>query len=289
MGLAELIKVGASLSRQTISIQTATATSGSASLGPTYGILAIETDIPCRVRLYDDLASLINAGEVSRTFGDTNVSASVALIGDFSMSLAATQQTVDPMLYSVNTGFTYYRIESAVSPPTIKVTRFLLEDSSITATMGTQYTTANRRTLPSISASLASNGITSGSLSDSTIPQTYLFVSASLSNSTHRARLRLYSYSSSLYDTTEKNRVFSTEPSSSARLLADIIMSGSEITNFTPKIIGANLQNMGNDLSLIRGNTSLISGENKLYYVLENVGASLAAITASLHVYSLED
>jgi hypothetical protein len=70
-----------------------------------------------------------------------------------------------------------------------------------------------------------------------------------------------------------------------------MILSGSETTYFTPKIIGANLQTMGTDLNAIRTDRVAIVGLNELYYVIQNPNTSgpILPISASIHVFSLED
>lgn len=209
------------------------------------------------------------------------------------MSLANTEYTIDPITYgvTVNPGnqLSYYRVENAVSPPVIQLTTYLLEDRRITADPNSSYPLENRRTLPVIQASLAANATASGILANSSIPVTYLLVSASLSDSSHFARLRLYNTSASLTDTAERARQFENEPSASTGLIADMILTGSETTYFVPKIIGANLNNMGSNLILAYADRGKTDGDNELYYHLENKGAAPASITASLHVYTLED
>lgn len=284
MGLREQLRAGATLTRDVITFTGNGTGSGSVSLGKAYTILSIETNSPCRLRLYDLEGSRDSPAEISRPFGNTNISASIALVGDFSMS-AAGMHTVTPALYGVPadtvTGLTYYRLEESPSA-TIQVSRYLLDDSAVVSV-------DNRRLLPIITSSLAVNALSSGTLSGPLIPQTYLLVSASLGTGTHKARLRLYFTSHSLENTDEKNRPFSTEPSASAKLLVDAILSGSETSYFVPKIIGANLANMGSDLNLLVNNETLMSGENELYYVLQNVGVATANISASVHVFALED
>jgi hypothetical protein len=101
----------------------------------------------------------------------------------------------------------------------------------------------------------------------------------------------LYTTSGSFSDTVEVNRSFTTESSATSKLIMDAIMSGSETTYFVPKIIGANLKNMGIDLNLIRNNSDKIMGANELYYILQNANTTggTVAISASLHLFSLED
>jgi len=292
MGLAEQIKAGATLNRVTTRFtSSAASTSGSVSLGSAYAVLSVQTDSSSsRVRLYDTLASLQDAAEISRVFGDTNVSASVSLIGDFSMSAAGTY-TVDPTLYAVTEtgGLTYFRAEPAAQR-NITITRYIIEDELVPTSPGTFYTVSNRRSLSAISASLNASAFASGTIASSTVPKTYLLVSASIeSNPAHFARLRLYSTTGSLTNVTEVSRSFATEPAASTNIIADMILTGSKTTYFTPKIVGANLTNVQNLLTMY-GNSSLIAGTSAMYYILQNIsGAGPHSITASLHVYSLED
>lgn len=292
MGLAEQIRAGAVLERINTTFLTSPSGSGSVSLGSAYALLGVQTDTPCRIRFYDNTASRDDAGEISRAFGNPNISASIALVADISMSVAG-KYSIDPVLYgmasSLSNPLTYYRVTPSASF-TVIVSTYSIEDSSIPSGVG-DYTISNRRGFPTFtgSSAIAAGGMVSGTIENSIIPQTYLLISASLDNAAHRARLRFYSTSGSLYDSVEKARAFSTEPSASANLIVDMILSGSQITYFTPKIMGSNIQNISTNLSEIRGNDARISGKNELYYILQNVGASSAAISASVHVYSLED
>lgn len=288
MGLAEQVLAGGNLERKSISFTTDVSGIGTASLGSAYVLTNIQTNAPCRLRLYDDATSRDLGTEVNRVFGNTSIPDTVALIADFSMSSAGAY-IVDPVMYSVspdssNNARTYYRI----TPPSatqVTIDVYNLEDASLDGIIA-----GNRKTLLPITTngSISSGTQRSGSLVDGSIPRTYLLVSASLGTSAHRARVRLYSASGSLYDSTEKSRPFSVEPSASACLIADMILSGSSVTKFTPKIVGTNIQNMTN-LAVMRGTEALIEGKNELYYIIENVGPSSANITANVHVYSLEN
>lgn len=294
MGLAEQIKAGAKLTRDNVDI-TDTVGSGSVVLGGTFAILSLQngnSSSPVRLRMYDTSTSMEDATEKARVFGNTNVPANISLVGDFSMS-AGGIYSIDPVLFghsrTTATPAVYYRIEPSGSQ--VKINRYLIEDTSVPATLNTAYDIDNRRHFPAITGSLAAGAMVSGTLATATIPTTFILISASLSNTSHIARLRLYGYSNSIYDTTEKNRIFSVEPSASVRLIADMVISGSENLNFSPKIIAANLQNLGTSLDDIKGNDNLIMGENEIYYILENANSSggTVPISASLYVYALED
>ena len=188
------------------------------------------------------------------------------------------------------TELSYYRVDSAVSPPQIQITKYLLEDISKPPTVGTAYTTANRRSFDLKVSSLSTNASASGAFADGmSVPLTYLLVSASVSGTNNVVRLRLYSNSAPIYNQVEKTRAFENEPTGSVPLILDAFLSGSETTYFVPKIIGANLQNMGTDLIPLRLNRENVYGENELYYVIENKGSVTTTVTASLHLYALED
>jgi hypothetical protein len=286
MGLLEYVRAGVVLERNTVSTQTTSDLSGSISLGSAYALLSIEVTNPCRFRLYDNLNSVQSEGEISRTFDDISVSSSIGLVGDFSMS-AAGIYSIDPVLYGVSSDssqLAYYRIDGIINNeyPSVKLTKVLLENSSILS--------SSRVNFPIISANLAQGNLISGIISNATIPTTYLLVSASNTQNSYISRLRLYNMSTALSDVLEVSRSFSTE-SISNNLLVDMILSGSEITYFSPKIIGANIENMGTDLSTLLTNRNRIEGNNEIYYILQNISSSAGTvpISASIHVFSLEN
>jgi hypothetical protein len=287
MGLAEYVKLGAGLQRTTVNLQTTLVRSGSLDLGSAYVLLSMQVTAPCRLRLYDNIQSLNDTAERTRAFNNTNISASTALIGDFTMS--AGTYTIDPVVYGVVqdpiSRLTYYRIDNAEpsTVPYIEFNRYLLENSAIS--------TLSRRNMPILTASLAANALVSGTIYNSEIPTTYLLVSASVTGSGAPVRLRLYSTSHSLANETEKSRSFASESTATSGLIVDAIMSASEITHFVPKIVGVNLKNMGTNLNSIRNNIETIIGETEIYYLLQNANTSGGSvpISASLHIFSLED
>lgn len=288
MGLAEYLIDGVKLTRDRIELQTDQTGSGSVNLGSSYVLLSITTDVPCRLRLYDDITSRNSEGEKNRPFQNISVSASTALIGDFSMSTAGIY-TIDPVVYGIvkdaPSKLTYYLINGVSSAPYPKIVfnRYLMEDSSVSV--------ISRKQLPVIQHTLGPTNYASGILTGPEIPRTYLLVSASVSDPTAIARIRLYSTSQSLYNVTEISRSFATESQENSKLIVDALLSGSEITYFVPKIVGVNLSTMGTDLNFIKSSTEKIMGVNQLYYILQNAETSgiVKSISVSLHVFSLED
>jgi hypothetical protein len=203
---------------------------------------------------------------------------------------AAGKYTIDPVTYGIisdpSSNLTYYRVDGTFtgSAPSITLNRFTLENSSISI--------ESRKTIQYITASLNAGALVSGKLETSTVPNVYLLVSASITNPAAFARLRLYSTSGSLSVISEASRSFATE-SVAKDLIADIIISGSQTTYFSPKIIGANMETVGYDsssISKLQNNRSLLIGNRSLFYILQNAGVSGPVnISASLHVFSLGD
>jgi hypothetical protein len=298
MGLEEHIKAGAQLTRNIIT-NTLPTGSGSINLGSVYGILRLQNDIPARLRLYDTEESRDNISEISRPFGVFPPVSTISLVADFSMSSAGTY-TIAPAVFgmcsSSTSPTTFYRLETTTGQPSqslLSITRYLMEDSLVIPDPLTFYTINNRRTLTIQSSTTMSNDtiINSGTLSTGTetIPQTFLMISASLANTQQEARVRLYATSSAVNNTTEKNRPFATEPSESVMLLVDAIISGSDVLYFSPKIFGANLETMGDDLSVTATSLSKITGKNEMYYYIQNLSGFSANPEIKFSIYSLED
>jgi hypothetical protein len=285
MGLAQYINGGHVLKRETLTFTTSEDGSGSLDLGSAYALLAISTNIPCRLRLYDNESSLNDATEIARDFSNKSIPPSLALIGDFIIDVGV--HTIDPVLYGVVENpidrLTYYRIDN--TPAIVSFTRYLLEDSTIATT--------NRKNVPAITGSLSADQLVSGTLASEQISRTYLLVSASLSENTNvLTRLRLYATTASFTSTAEKARPFSTEPAANVNLIVDAILPPADRTTyFVPKIIGANLQTMGNNLDTIKFSTTALRGKNEMYYILQNIESSGGAspVTASVHIFSFED
>jgi hypothetical protein len=283
MGLLEQLNAGAVLDRQSISFTVDAAGSGSFAIGSAAILLNIANSQACRLRLYDDVASRDNASEINRSFITSSVEQNIALVADISMS-AVGEYAIDPTLYSVSEDKNlYYRIDEIGNTPTIRITSFLLEDDSVV------LPNPSKRTLTSISALLGPGELSSGSLTTAPeTPKIFLLVSASL-DSGDFARIRLYNKFSSIEDSSEKSRPFSTEPSASVGLIVDAVITGSigsGILHFSPKIVGVNLNNLQTDLL-----DTQVDGQNEMYYILQNASSSGApvTITTSLHIFAIED
>lgn len=296
MGLEEHIKAGAQLARNTHTATLPTG-SGSINLGSVFGILRLQSDVPIRLRLYDTEASRDDATEISRPFGILSATSSIALIADFSMSTAGTYN-IEPMVFGLCSSsispLSFYRLETATGQPSqsaLRITVFDFEDGAVVPDPFTFYQTSNRRTLTIQATSSMSDGTGgAGTLSSTlTVPQTYMMISASLANTSSQARVRLYATSSALKNATEHARSFSIEPSESVMLLVDAIISGSDTLYFYPKIFGANLETMGDDLTVTETDITKIIGNNEVYYYVDNLSGFTANPEIKFAVYSVED
>lgn len=296
MGLEEHIKAGAQLNRNTY-VATLPTGSGSINLGSVFGILRLQSDIPIRFRLYDTEASRDNITEINRPFGVLSPTSSVSLIADFSMSAAGTYN-IEPMVFGLCTSsispLSFYRLETATGQPSqsaIRVTTFSFEDGTVIPDPNTFYTISNRRTLTIQSTGSMSIGTGGGGIlsTGTTIPQTFLMVSASLAHTSLQARLRLYATSSAIINTTEQARSFGVEPSENVMLLVDAIISGSDTLYFYPKLFGANLETMGDNLAVTEESISKIIGKSEMYYYIDNLSGVTANPEIKFAVYSMED
>jgi hypothetical protein len=282
MGLLQQINAGAILDRESISFAVNAIGSGSIEIGSAAILLNISNSQPCRLRLYDDVASRDNVTEISRPFTSSFVEQNIALVADVSMSSIG-NYPIDPALYSVSQDKNlYYRIDEVGNTPTITIRKFLLEDDRIILPL------PNKRTIDTITATLDAGELDSGSIGAIEIPKVFILVSASL-DAGDFGRIRLYNKFSSIEDESEKSRPFSSEPSASTGLIVDAIITGSVgsgILHFSPKIIGANLNNLQSDLL-----SSQVDGQSEIYYILENVNTSggPVTITTSLHLFAIED
>ena len=292
MGLLEHIQAGAELIRKQVSFTTSYPdNSGSFTPDAAQMILGVTLEAPCRLRIYENASSLNNALESSRPF-NIGVSGSVALVADISASEAGTY-TIDPALFMITDDFetpeVFYRVDGPTTSIDVSLNTFLLEDGNITASAGTPYTTANKRTITINEDSVTPTEYRTGTIPSLNSPRTYLLISSSLTTASHETRLRLYSTEDSLTSDTELSRSFSAPTDTGSFLIADMIVTGSEVTYFSPKIVGANLSTMGTNLSLIQTNKNSIDGTSGIYYVLQNLTGTTQTIEQSIHIYSLED
>lgn len=285
MGLSEQLREGAILKRQTIQFSGSGALS--ASFGSAYILLAIEVDRPCRIRIYDDLASRNNSQETSRAYGVTPNN-DISLVADIIITSPG-RYTMDPVLYGVPRTspdyFTFLRITENTGNVNGSVFVYNLEDSTIQADVSNRfYKFDNRRILE---FTIGQNKIVA--------PRTFLMLTAS---TTHTCRLRLYSNEESRDFISEIGRIPPPEPqifprsfdeaimTSDTLLISDMELTPNTIFRFFPKIIGFNVNRVPNNLEVIRTDRVGIDSFSEIYYTLESNNQN-AKVT--MNIFSLED
>ena len=285
MGLNEQILAGATaLKRDIITIpitNISTQYSGSVNMGCSVAITAIQASKRCRVRLYSNSASIYDGTEKARPFISQSITATnIGLIADINLD-TETLFHLAPPLFGVNldnpvSSSLYYTIDSSSgynlgSGDTISVTRFLMEDPTVSNLAGV----TTRTTLIMSASGLASGSHRTGSISS---PKTYLLYA--VEPTVAPVRVRLYTSQSFRDSVTEVSRSFGTEPSSGSGLIADIYMSDASKTPMIPVMVGRN----DNDLL----NPALLDATSETYYTVTN-GSGTATFSASIHIFSLED
>lgn len=274
MGLKEQLDAGAtSLNREKIYVDVTGANQyvGSVALGRTFVIVGSQTTKPCRIRLYGNSASRDDVTELARPFISQSIPASISLLADINLTDTSLFK-LHPPLFGANldtsvSSTIYYTITSSSvdlsSGVRVNLDRFIMEDIKVVGLP--EVVTRNTCT---ISGSVTTGNSISGSL---TTPKTYLLLQ--VIPSTSPVRLRLYSNDTYRDDPTEKARTFGVEPKSSSGIIADMYMSVTETSSFTPIVLGRNMKESPVPIT---------------YYTLTNESVA-STVTASLYLFSLED
>lgn len=283
MGIREYIQNNSELiKRDTTTFQLSTSDnrqSGSVTLGSAVLLTELQSTGNCRVRLYGNAASRDDVNEKTRPFVSQSVSSSIALILDVDIVSQEKFQLTPPVFgFNIDSPVSntiYYTVESSSGTPlspgqSISFTKLLLEDLSIPAVN-------NRSTLVVSASSLSAGTYVTGSIQS---PRTYLLYRVLPTQVP--LRLRLYTTAVSRSNAAELTRPFLTEPSSGSGLIADIYMEDLANTPMVPVVIGRN-DNDVNDFGIT-------TPDKETYFTLDNVsGGTMAVVSASLQVYSLED
>jgi len=283
MGIKEYITAGSEkIKREPVTINLSTTNqqqTGSVSVGSAIAITEIQSNTACRVRLYGDINSRNNTVELARPFVSQSVSSSISLILDADIN---NQQifNLTPPLFGLNldnpvTDTLYYTIESSSggqlsTTSNVKITRLLIEDLNLPQV-------DNRDTLVVSASALSAGNYVTGTIRS---PRTYLLYK--VLPTMVPLRLRLYTSQSYRDDATEISRPFSTEPNSGSGIIADIYMEDLAGTPMVPIVIGRN-DSDANDFANV-------NATQETHFTLNNVsGGTMAIVSASLSVYSLED
>lgn len=255
MGLLEQIQSGALFTRQTVSLTNAPVSGSSTSFGPSYILLGVTANNPCRVRLYSDSASV--ALDNSRPSSSLNIDAGVGLSFDGTLNDDLVLTFDPPILATTFSGSqTWYNI-SASSATSVAFTVYPIEQFD------------DRQAITIQQYALANNVIHEGTF---TASKGFIILSASSNNFN---RLRLYSVDASI-PLAEKVRPTGSLPTDDSKLIVDMSFeSASYAYKFSPVVEAYNLNN-------------LPMGNNTYGYIMQNRTAADAPITASIYVYPIE-
>lgn len=272
MGLNEQIDQGFEIRRTSTTITippTNASVSGSIrAFGGAFILTSAAATKDCRIRLYSDSQSI--AIDSSRAASNFNINDAVGLIADITLASPSRSLWLNPAVPGTATvdGDIWYNITASVLVDTNVIT---LSAASL-AREGDSQTDRYSVLLSHSSVPTSGNGV-SGSL---TVPKGFWILSAS---STVLSRLRLYATPTSELPSNEPARAFTTLPSASANLIADMQFdSASYAYKLVPTLEGYNWQ-MG----------QYSQGTNVVGYILQNTSGGAANITASLHLFRVEE
>lgn len=285
MGLKEQINAGSTnIRRETVQLSVSGDSpryTGSFTLGSAFVLLSVQSPKPCRLRLYGDINSRNNAGELIRPFTSQSIlSSSVSLIADIDLNTTDIYN-LTPSPFGLNldnpvSRSIYYTIDTSSLTPfgggtnTLTFTRFSLEDQEVTNLPGI----VSRDTYTINATNLASNTSVTGSF---TTPRTYLLYG--FSSSINPVRLQLYTREDYRDNPIEAVRPFTTEPNSGSGLIADIYCTESGSLPISPVLLGRN----DDDLNVVQ------DANDVTYYRLYNATNGTYNFTISLKMFSLED
>ena len=263
MGILEQVQSGSNFVRTQTFLSSGVVSGSTTAFNYSYILLGITSQAPCRVRLYSDSSSMVlDANRATSSFA---LDPAVGLILDTELDSSSLSLEFDPPIIGTTflNGETWYNIDSITSQ-TVTITSYPIE-----------FTTTGRSQIAVSGSGLltGSTGIEGNIYS----PKSFIILSGSASQS--ESRLRLYSKDINLVPNAEKVRAFGVEPATGSALIVDIAFDSASLQyKLVPIIEGYNLKTYS-------------VGENSVGYILQNISTTTAAtnVTASLHVYSIED
>ena len=263
MGILEQVQSGSSFVRTQTSFSSETISGSTTAFNYSYILLGITSQAPCRVRLYSDSSSMVlDANRVTSSFA---LNPAVGLILDTELDSSSLSLEFDPPIIGTtfSNGQTWYNINSTTTH-SVTITSYPIE-----------FTTASRSQI-----AVSGSGLLTGSTGvqgNIYSPKSFILLSGSASQS--ESRLRLYSQDINSVPNAEKVRAFGAEPATGSALIVDIAFDSASLQyKLVPILEGYNL------------NTYSV-GQNSVGYILQNISTTAAStnVTASLHVYSIED
>lgn len=247
--------------------------SGSTQLmGGSYVLLNASTNtFPCRIRLYNDSASVnIDDSRVENNFDILN---DVGLIADIVITSSNTLLFNPPILgFPFKDGDTWYNISSSTGTETtvnLQTYPFVQNGDSL----------SDRSTITISGTSVSPSG--DGATGQITTKKSFVILSGSANV---RSRLRLYTSDISFVPATEIARSYGTTPLDDSRLIADFMFDTSSFSyKFGPVLEAYSYTGS-------RTNTlAHVVGTGKIGYQLQNLTATTTNITTTLYIYTTEE
>ena len=274
MGLIETIERGITLSQKTTPTGLITLPpgkglhSGSTDvLGGAFILLGVSAQRAGRIRFYSDKASMDL--DDSRAVGDFAINDGVGLVSEVVLITTLSLNLTPPLIgTSHDNGNIWYKISGStpLNENNIILTYYPLTD------IGDATTDRTALIISGASLPTTGNGISGSVVS----PKSFLILSASANVKT---RLRLYAGAVSEIPSEEPARSFSSLPSSSAKLITDMMFdSASYAYKISPTLEAYTWQG-----------TAYTVGTNQLSYIMKNESGGSTDVTASLHIFSIED
>jgi len=262
MGIFELAQSGSNLTRKLVSISSSPATGKTTGFGTSYILLGVQTQGPCRIRLYSDSASVDI--DNSRPTSSFDINPSVGLVLDTELTGSVTRLIFNPPI--IGTTFsgseTWHNISSSAAQ-TATFTAYPIEFAEFPS-----------RTILTFSGSNIDTGST-GVEGNITSPKGFLILSGSADTG---SRLRLYSRPIDQVPLVEKVRAFGENPITGSSIIADMAFDSASFSyKLSPSLEAYNLESYSN-------------GNNLVGFILQNQSTTNGAtITASLLIYPTEN
>jgi hypothetical protein len=271
MGLRQQLASGSVFGKQIINLPTFISGSGSgvipnsSKLAANYILLSMDVNNPCRVRLYQDSASVnLDKNRASTIFDlDDTVGLNVDAVFDTNNKLFKFDPPI--MCTTYQAGQTWYNVTEGTGSTNVSFVVYNIGpigDSS-----------ADRSAVAISSGVIASSATAQG---DINTKKSFLILSGS---SSHASRLRLYSTAIASVPAGEISRTNAVAPNDDSKLIADLTFAtASTAYKLSPVLEGYSWSG-----------TTYTTGSGTVGYLLENRSGGSANITATIHILSLED
>lgn len=271
MGLRQQLASGSVFGRQIINLPGFVSGSGSgvipnsSKLAANYILLSMDVSNPCRVRLYQDSASIyLDQNRASTIF---DLADTVGLNVDAVFSTDNKLFKFDPpiMCTSYEAGQTWYSVTEGTGSTNVSFVVYNIGPIG--------NSSADRSTLTIAPGVIGASSTAQGDISTK---KSFLLLSGS---SSHASRLRLYSTPIATVPAGEISRTNVVAPDDNSKLIADLTFDTAGVSyKLSPILEGYSWSG-----------TTYTTGSGTIGYLLENRTGAPASVTATVHILSLED